>query len=68
MSNYITYNDMVVRFGTKEARKMVRTIEDLAQLQGEIVAPFDQEERLLRALEALNNVTPANDVNSHAVS
>lgn len=52
---YVTYNDLVVRYGTREALKLVRTIEELAQIQNEIVAPFDQEVRLHRALEALNN-------------
>jgi hypothetical protein len=52
---YITYKDLVVRYGNKDARVMVRTIEMLAKIQDEIVTPFDHEIRLQRALEALNS-------------
>jgi hypothetical protein len=53
---YITYKDLVVRYGNKNARDMIRAIETLAQIQNEIVTPINQNDRLQRALDALNEV------------
>lgn len=52
----ITYKDLVLRFGDHNARALLRTVERVAQLQGEIVIPLDQEQRFRRALEALNTI------------
>ncbi len=53
---YVTYKDLVMRFGKSGASQMIQTIESLATIQDEIVTPFDQETRLQRALEALNDI------------
>ena len=52
----ITYKDLALRFGDHAARGMIRTVERLAQLQGERVIPLDQDNRYRRALEALNKI------------
>ena len=52
----ITYRDLVLRFGDRDARAMMRSVERVAQLPTEIVIPLDQEQRFRRALEALNKI------------
>jgi hypothetical protein len=53
---YVTYKDLTVRYGNKNARTMIRTIKTLTQIQNEVVTPLDQEARLQRAIEALNKI------------
>lgn len=60
---YVTYKDLVVRYGVKAADNTTRTIEKLAHLQNEIATPLDPELRWQRALEALNAINFA--VNGH---
>jgi hypothetical protein len=53
---YVTYKDLTMRFGSKGAHSIIRTIEKLARIQEEIVTPIDQEARLQHALESLNDI------------
>jgi phage gp36-like protein len=52
---YATYKDLVVRFGNDNARKLMRTIERVAETQNAKVVPLDNEQRFRLALEALND-------------
>ncbi len=54
----LTYNDLVRRFGSNQAFDLLLTIEKLARIK-DYITHMDEETRLKRALEALNNVNLA---------
>ena len=56
---YVTYKDLVMRFGDTAARKLLRAVERHAATQNAVVIPLDPEERFRRALEALNEINLA---------
>jgi hypothetical protein len=60
----VHYNDLVDRFGKDMANKLVRCLEQLAQIQNDIIE-FDSDKRLEKALAALNDSSPAVAGNSH---
>ncbi len=54
----LTYNDLVRRYGNTQAFDLLLTIEKLARIK-DYITHMDEETRLKRALEALNNVNLA---------
>ena len=51
----ITYQDLVARYGNTAAFDLLLKIERLAQINSEIIR-FEEDERLQRALDALNAI------------
>ena len=60
----VTYQDLVVRYGNIQAFDLLMTIEKLARIKADIIY-LDEEERLKRALEALNAIDFSENTNSH---
>jgi hypothetical protein len=55
MSQQITYNDMVTRYGSIQAFNLLLMVEKLAKIRDEI-SLIDEETRFQRALDALNDI------------
>lgn len=55
MTDDVTYDDLVKRFGDDRAQELLQTIENLADIHNETIS-FDQSTRFNRALAALNDI------------
>ena len=62
----VTYQDLVVRYGNPLAFDLLLTIEKLAKVKNEAQV-FDENDRLQRALNALNEVNFANNTDFESV-
>jgi phage gp36-like protein len=53
---YVTYDDLVSRYGQDNALQILKTIERLAEINNELEF-MDRESRLQNALDALNDTS-----------
>ncbi|MDX2028385.1 MAG: hypothetical protein SFW62_07095 [Alphaproteobacteria bacterium] len=63
--NQITYQDLVARYGAHLAFDLLLTIEKLAKIKMDI-QQHDEDIRLQKALNALNDINFANNLESVA--
>ncbi len=54
--SYVTYKELVDRFGKNNARDLMRCIERLAEIRNDIIE-MDSDKRFENALKALNDNT-----------
>jgi hypothetical protein len=63
----VTYQDLVVRYGHPLAFDLLLTIEKLARTAKNIHL-LDEDERLQKALNALNNINFSNETDNQIVT